>query len=130
MMFDSDVLIWASRGDSEAAAWIDSALARTISVVAVMEVLQGARSKIDLRMIRQYLNAAAFRIFPLSERIGHAATELIEEHALSDGLRLVDTLIAATAIEAGEVLATANARHFRAVRSLEVKAFRPHHHLR
>jgi predicted nucleic acid-binding protein len=128
MMFDSDIVIWHTRGSLEAAAWIDSSPDRAISIVTVMEILQGARSKADMRSIHQSLNDMAFRILPLSERIGATAADLIEAHALSHGLRLEDALIAATAIDGGEVLATSNVRHFHAIRGLEVKAFRPHAH--
>jgi predicted nucleic acid-binding protein len=128
MMFDSDVVIWQTRGSLEAAAWIDSSPDRAISIVTVMEILQGSQSKVDMRNIQQSLHDMAFRIVPLTERIGATAADLIEAHALSDGLRLEDALIAATAIEAGKVLATSNVRHFRAIRGLEVRAFRPHVH--
>jgi predicted nucleic acid-binding protein len=50
---------------------------------------------------------------------------LIEEHALLAGLHLEEALIAATAMEAGEVLATSNFRHFRVIHRLESKAFHP-----
>ena len=125
MMFDSDVLIWATRGNLEAAALINSAPDRSMSIVSVMETLQGARSVLDIRIVKQSLNELGLRILPLSERIGYLAAALIEEYALPNGLRVDDALIAATAMEAGEVLATGNLRHFQPVRSLEIKAFRP-----
>jgi predicted nucleic acid-binding protein len=81
-----------------------------------------------MRQTRQLIRALQFRVLPVTEAIGEAAVALIEEHALASGMQLVDALIAATALDAGEVLATANARHFRVVRRLEVKAFRPRRH--
>jgi predicted nucleic acid-binding protein len=66
-----------------------------------------------------------FEVVPLDEGIGYRAAALIEEHALASRLQIPDALIAATALERGEVLATANARHFRAVRKLELKVLRP-----
>jgi predicted nucleic acid-binding protein len=125
MTFDSDVLIWFSRGDPEATGLIRATSDRSASIVVLMEVLQGARSKREMRVIKESLSDLRFRIIPLSESIGHTAASLIEEHAHSSGLRIEDALIAATAIEAGEVLATANTRHFAPIRGLAVKAFRP-----
>ncbi|HXP88340.1 MAG TPA: PIN domain-containing protein [Bryobacteraceae bacterium] len=125
MTFDSDVLIWFTRGEPEAIAWINTTPDRSMSIVAFIEVLQGARSRQDMRIIKESLNDLRFRILPLSESIGHSAAALIEEHAHSSGLRIEDALIAATAIEAGEVLATANTRHFAPIRGLAVKSFRP-----
>jgi predicted nucleic acid-binding protein len=125
MMFDTDVLIWASRGSREAANLIHSVAERTTSIISFMELLQGARSRAELRSIQQFFQNLRFRVLPLSERIGHLAAALIEEYALSSGLQVTDALIAATALDAGEILATANARHFQPIRSLEVTAFRP-----
>jgi predicted nucleic acid-binding protein len=125
MTFDSDVLIWLTRDEPEAIALINATPDRSMSVVALIEVLQGARSKQEMRKIKDSLNDLRFRILPLSEFIGHTAAALIEEHAHSSGLRIEDALIAATAIESGEVLATANTRHFSPIRRLAVKTFRP-----
>jgi len=125
VIFDSDVLIWFLRGDLGAGDLVDSASERTISIVTLMEVQQGARSKLEMRTTRELFQKRGFRIAPLSESIGHIAAALIEEHATSHGLRIVDALIAATAREAGETLATGNVRHFRVIANLDVKPFRP-----
>jgi predicted nucleic acid-binding protein len=125
MTFDSDVLIWFLRRDPSAVELIDSTADRAVSIVTQMEVIQGARSKVEARTIHSLLHERSFRILPLSESIGHTAAALIDEYALSAGLHLEDALIAATAIEAGEVLATANTRHFAPIRGLAVKTFRP-----
>ena len=50
---------------------------------------------------------------------------MMETHALRSGLQVADALIAATAREAGEILATGNIRHFRPIAGLRLKAFRP-----
>lgn len=125
MIFDSDVLIWFLRGDPGAGEVVDSAPERAISIVTLMEVLQGARTAAEMRTTRELFHKRGFRIVPLSHSIGHIAAGLIEEHAISHGLRLVDALIAATARESGETLATGNVRHFRSIADLDVKPFRP-----
>jgi predicted nucleic acid-binding protein len=125
MIFDTDVLIWASRGNLRAASTIDAAAERALSIVSFMELLQGARSKLEARQIRESLLRLQFRILPLSEPVGAAAAALIEQHALSHGIQMADALIAATAIESGLPLCTANAKQFRAIRALSRVAFRP-----
>lgn len=125
MIFDTDVLISATRGSLNAAGAIDAAADRALSIVSFMELLQGARSKTEIRQIKQSLRQLRFRILPLSESIGAGAAALIEDHALTHGMQLADALIAATAIEAGEALCTGNAKHFRPIGSLESITFRP-----
>lgn len=124
MIFDTDVLIWASRGNRAAARTIDAATDRAVSVISLMELLQGARSKLEARQIRQSLLKLQFRILPVSESIGASAVALIEEHALAHGIQVADALIAATAIDSGQPLCTANVKHFRPLRGLSLVAFR------
>ena len=125
MIFDTYVLIWASRGNERAARAIDAAPVRALAIVSLMELLQGARSKLEARQIQQSLRQLQFRILPLSEAIGAAAVALIEQHALADGIQLADALIAATAMESGLSLCTGNAKHFRPIRGLSRVAFHP-----
>jgi hypothetical protein len=125
MMFDTDVLIWASRGNPNAARTIDAAPDRVLSIVSFMELLQGARSKLEVRQIQQSLRQLQFHLLPLSESIGATAAALIEKHALAHGIQLADALIAATAIESGQSLCSANAKHFRPIGALSRIAFRP-----
>ncbi len=125
MIFDSDVLIWFSRGDRDAIELVNSEVDRAVSIVTVIEILQGVKSKAEMRTTKQFFHLLDFRILHLSESIGHMAAGLIEEHALTCGLRLNDALIAATAREAGETLATGNIRHFRPIANLDLKPFRP-----
>jgi predicted nucleic acid-binding protein len=124
MIFDTDVLIWASRGNLNAARTIDRATDRALSIVSFMELLQGARSKLEARQIRQSLRRLEFRILPLSEPIGATAAAIIEQHALAHGIQVADALIAATAIETDHPLCTANAKHFRPISGLSRIAFR------
>jgi predicted nucleic acid-binding protein len=125
MMFDTDVLIWALRGNLRAARAIDAARDRALSIVSFMELIQGARSKLDARQIRQSLRQLQFRIVPLSEAIGAGAAAIVEQHALTHGIQVADALIAATAIETADLLCTANIKHFRPIAALSQVAFRP-----
>ena len=125
MIFDTDVLIWFLRGDAAAARIIESQSDRAISAVSAMELLQGARSRDEIKAIHQSMQRNGIRIISVNESISHVALSLIEAYALSAGLRVADALIAATAREAALPLATANVRHFKAIAGLEVKAFRP-----
>ena len=125
MIFDTDVLIYAQRGARRAALAIDSAAERFVSVQSLMELLQGSRDKDDLRIIKRFMAELSFAVLPLSENTGHRALIYVEEYGLSSGLRAADAIIAATAVENAMPLMTANAKHFRAIRDLELVVFRP-----
>lgn len=125
MIFDTDVLIWVLRGNAHASRAIDAATERALSIVSLMELLQSARSKLEARQIRRSLTQLGFNILPLSESIGAAAAGIVEQYALSHGIQVTDALIAATAIESGRILCTANTKHLRPIRSLSLKAFYP-----
>ncbi len=66
-----------------------------------------------------------WRILPLTENIGQRATVYLENRALSDGMRLADALIAASAVESGAVLLTGNERHYKCVPGLALDRFEP-----
>jgi predicted nucleic acid-binding protein len=63
-------------------------------------------------------------IYP-DERISEKATGLLEHYALSDGLRTVDALIAASALSNKAALATANYKHFKSIEGLQMIRFDP-----
>jgi predicted nucleic acid-binding protein len=125
MLFDTDILIWVLRGSAKAARAVDAAENRRLSVVAYMELLQGARDKREVKTIKSFLADMQFRMLPLSENVGHRASIYMEEYGLSAAMSMADALIAAAAIEANEPLLTGNDRHYRPIKELEVKRFRP-----
>jgi len=125
VIFDTDVLIWFFRGNHRAGALIAAERNREMSIISLMELFQGARSRDEIKVIRRFVQDNGIRVIPISEPISHLAATLIEEHAMSDGLQVADALIAATARQTGLRLTTGNVRHFRAIRGLDLKAFRP-----
>jgi predicted nucleic acid-binding protein len=125
VIFDTDVLIWASRLDPSAKAFVLAEKDRAASIVTLMELLDGAKSKADMMTIRQFFVDLEIRLIPIDEPISYLAANLIEDHRLTNGFGITDALIAATARENGETLATANMRHFRGIPNLSLHAFRP-----
>lgn len=125
MLFDTDILIWIQRGNVKAANLVDRTDERLISVQTFMELLQAARDKRQHAVIKRYLQDLSFSVLPLTENIGHRALVYVEEYGLSSGMRAGDAIVAATATENGLTLATGNARHFRPVKGLALRIFRP-----
>ncbi len=125
MIFDTDVFIWVQRGNRKAASLIDAEAGRFLSVQTLMELLQCAKNKEQQRTVKRFLADFGFTVLPLTENIGHRALVYVEEYGISSGMRAGDAIVAATAIENGMMLATGNLKHFRPVKDLELKIFRP-----
>ena len=126
MIFDTDIFIWAQRGNVKAAKCLEGASMRQLSIQTYMELLQGAKNKEQHAYIKDFLVEFNFEILSLTENIGHRAAIYIEEYSLSSGLRAGDAIIAATATEHHLELMTSNVKHFRTIRDLKLKPFKPY----
>ena len=125
MIFDTDILIWIQRGNIKASEYVDNAPNRYISIQTYMELIQEDKSKSQQKHIKNFLSDFNFIILPFTENIGHRASIYIEEYTSSSGLRSGDAIIAATAVENNMVLASSNTKHFKVIKDLELKAFKP-----
>lgn len=125
MIFDTDIFIWAQRGNEKAAKLFEKQEEKYLSVQSYMELLQHAKNKTQHRYTKDFLTVFGFIVLPLTENIGHRASIYIEEYTLSSGLGSGDAIIAATAVENSMPLASGNVKHYRAIKELQLKAFRP-----
>ena len=125
MIFDTDIIIWVQRGNLKAAKLIDSTPERLISVQTYMELMQSAQSRQQHQVIRSFLRDQHFQVLPLSENIGHRAAIYIDEYALGYGMKTADAIIAATATEHNLMLSTSNGKHFKMIKDLKLKLFKP-----
>jgi predicted nucleic acid-binding protein len=125
MIFDTDILVWIQRGNEKAAILVDKSTERFLSILSYMELLQSADNKKQHYVIKEFLKLYGFQMLPLTENIGHRASVYVEEYSLSSGLRAGDAIIAATATENNMVLATGNGKHFKPIKDLTLKIFRP-----
>ena len=110
-VIDTTVPIDLLRGSEAAVAWIDTLDRRLVaSEVTRVELLRGLRS---------HERGAAERLFaglrwvgvtePIARRAGELGRTWRRSHS---GIATIDLIIAATALELGAELATANVRHF------------------
>ena len=127
MIVDTDVLVWYFRGDDAARRFLARIPFpdRAVSALTVMELLQGCRDQREARDMAAFVSENLAVVIHPDEAISRRAIRLLELHALRAGLRVVDALIAATALEARVALATANVRHYRVIAGLSVVRFRP-----
>ena len=125
MVVDTDVLIWYMKGNNNAYETIESLKGFVISVVTYMELVQGMRNKKELNHLRRALYAWNSKILYISEEISVKAMFLVEQHYLSHSLQLADALIGATAISYGLPFLTGNDKHYKILKELEIKKFRP-----
>ena len=125
MIFDTDIFIWVQRGNSKAARLIDKCEDRYLSIQSYMELLQGAKNKTHHKYVKDFISEFGFSVLPLSENIGHRALIYVEEYALSANMRAGDAIIAATAVENNLPMVSSNAKHFKAVKELQLKVFKP-----
>lgn len=125
VIFDSDVLIWVFRRDPLAIRFFEADRAPMASVVTLMELFAGAKTKAELMTTRGFFVEFGIELIPVTAPVSYAAASLVESHCLGDGLDIADAMIAATARELGETLATANFRYFRKIPNLAIHPFRP-----
>ena len=125
MIFDTDIFIWVQRGNAKAARLIEQEAERMLSVHSYMELLQSAENKQQHEYTKSFLHDFGFITLPLTENVGHRAAIYVEQYALSHGLRAGDAIIAATAAESNQILCSSNAKHFKSIRDLKLKGFRP-----
>lgn len=126
IIFDTDVLIWYFRGDSKSSNLLhDTELDRRwVSSLTVMELLQGCRNKDEMAVIESFIAENISRIIHPRTSISEKAIHLVGEYALSHGLRVVDALLAASALLHRAVLKTGNSRHFRFIPGLKAEEFK------
>ena len=125
MIYDTDILIWVQRGNEKAARLIEKDVDRHLSIQSYMELLQGAKSKMHHKYVKDFIGEFAFSILPFTENIGHRALIYVEEYALSSNMRAGDAIIAATAVENNMMLVSSNVKHFKVVNELQLKPFKP-----
>jgi predicted nucleic acid-binding protein len=125
MLVDSDVLIWHLRGLSRATQRLDALPRLTISVITYFEILQGIRNRAELIAVQKSLSLRSTEQLFLTPAITVRARDILENLTLSHRLGMGDALIAATALEHGLTLLTANIKHFSAITGLILERFDP-----
>ena len=119
-LIDSDIMVDFTRGNAKAADYLDSlGEACLLSAVTALELIAGARNQREVSDLDILISA--YEQIPPADAITRRAYHLMKAHAKSAGLRTLDALIAATALEGGLTLATKNGKHFQMIGDLSLE---------
>ena len=124
-LVDTDVLIWYLRGNQNAYDLIHSIGEFTISAVTYMELVQGMRNKEELRNLKKAFKQWRVKTIYMDTEISALALFYVEEYFLSNPMQLADALIGATCTTYGMRLYTANDKHYKIIKDLDICIFRP-----
>jgi predicted nucleic acid-binding protein len=113
------------KGNEKAYGAIENSRNFFISVVTYMELVQGMRNKNELKNLRRALHAWNSKIVYISEEISVKAMFFVEQHFLSHSIQLADALIGATTIAYGLPILTSNDKHYRILKDVQIRRFRP-----
>ena len=125
MLIDTDVIIWYMRGNEKAFDVLENRSNFTVSVITYMELVQGMRNKDELVFLRKAFKNWGTRIVFINEEISSKAMFYVEQHYLSHSMEIADALIAATSVAQGEPLLTGNDKHYKVVKEIDIRIFRP-----
>lgn len=125
MIIDTDVFVWYLRGSEAAKQAVEDNIPFSISVVTYMELVQGMINKAERKKFQKQLQKWSVNIIQIDKEISARAMFYVQEYALSHSMMLADGLIAATVVQYGEVLLSANDKHYKYLPTIEVKKFDP-----
>jgi len=123
-LVDTDVFIWYLRGNQNAKELFHS-IDFCISSITYMELIQGMRNKQELKMLQKMIKSWDIKVIYIDQEISSKALFYMEEYFLSHTMELADSLIGATCTKYGLKLITANDKHYKVLRGIDMEIFRP-----
>jgi predicted nucleic acid-binding protein len=90
-----------------------------------MELVQGMRNRNELASLRRFMRKRKVQVLYINEEISTKAMFYVEQNYLSGSILLADALIAASAATNGLAILTANDKHYKVIKELELNKFRP-----
>ncbi|NCN42668.1 type II toxin-antitoxin system VapC family toxin, partial [bacterium] len=97
----------------------------SISVVTFMELIQGMKNRTEMKLFQKQMQKWNLNIIQIDKEISSRAMFYVQEYSLSHSLMLADALIAATVVQTGETLLTANDKHYKFIPSIACRRFYP-----
>lgn len=123
MIIDTDLLIDYFRGYRAAEERLHELDRRSISIVTLFELYQGARDARELGNIRAMVKEWDIEVIAFTEDQSYQTLFLMEKYSLSHGLTMADAMIAACAIITRQTVFTGNYRDYRFISDITVKRY-------
>lgn len=118
-ILDTDILIDVLRGHQPAITWFTTLTeVPNVSGFVVMELIQNAQNKQQIQQVFKLI--APLPIIWLTEVDCSNALSDFSKYHLSDGVGLLDALIAHCAIGKNATLCTFNVKHYRVIPNLKI----------
>ena len=119
MVVDSDILIDFFRDYPQAKEFLLTTEDNLkVSRVTVMEIVVGVKTKIAARKALKQLDALGIKIVEVTETVSQLAGDILTENRHKFGTGILNSFVAATALQAGEKLSTRNVKHFKQIKDL------------
>ena len=113
---DTNIFIGIFKGDANLKHSVENT-ATAINTVVYLELIQGAKNKIEVEKIEKYLTR--FELIHFDKAVSTKAIELIRTYSKSHGLMFPDAIVAATCLENNLTLITFNIKDFRFITGLK-----------
>ncbi|MBI3194218.1 MAG: type II toxin-antitoxin system VapC family toxin [Ignavibacteriae bacterium] len=117
ILLDTDIIIDCLRDYPPAIQWIEKINVEiAVSVFSAFELFQGCSNKIEIQKVQRLLKQV--RHLWLSEEGSKTALQLFTQLRSTQGIDVLDVLIAQTAIEKSLALNTFNTKHYKGIPNL------------
>ena len=120
LLLDTDVVIDIMRNYTPAVEWLRELGAEEIALpgLVAMELLQGCRNKMEQQQVEAMLRH--YSLYWPTQSDNTRAYQSFSKFHLSNGIGILDALIAETAVGLKSPLATFNEKHYRVISGLNL----------
>lgn len=116
-LIDLNILTAVFSGDTRMRVILES-LDSAVETIVYLELLQAAKNNVEAERIERYLTR--FELIYFDKKISQKAIELMRTYSKNFGLKLPDSIIAATCLENNLILITLNPKDFRFIEGLKI----------
>ncbi len=116
-LVDTNILIAILKGNAKLKLFVEN-LACALDTTVYVELIQGAKNKLEVQKIEIYLTQ--FELIHFDKKISQKVIELIRAYSKSHSLMFGDAVIAATCLENDLTLITYNVKDFRFIKNLKI----------